>query len=330
MKENAKKNRKKKRHLHTLKGKMHFALSRKYHHGIGKSKIPGSKLIYCSTTFETYLRVIVMFCLWLVEVMHVSKYITIAQSKQYIQPYIEYRESQGIARTTIRKEVSALCKVCGCHRQMFKITAPRRASMLGRNTPPSVLAFEKKHIIEATYCASVGGRCAEFLKLRGRDIKEVNGRVYVHIVGGKGGKDQWQLVLPGSEKFIWSVHLSVGPDDLIFDKPSVIKKLSTHRFRRSMAQKMYYFIEDDLKNNPNHRRVYEEALLERFREAGVNPANKPDMRRLDKRYYAKGNVKQDLISRGIQTDFDRLALMVVSVFCLSHWRASVAVKSYLQ
>jgi hypothetical protein len=46
-------------------------------------------------------------------------------------------------------------------------------------------------------------------------------------------------------------------------------------------------------------------------------------------YRLRGQNKLDARKAGRPTEYDRLTLLYVSVFCLSHWRNDVTVKYYM-
>jgi hypothetical protein len=46
-------------------------------------------------------------------------------------------------------------------------------------------------------------------------------------------------------------------------------------------------------------------------------------------YKLKGNNKKLAVENNLPTEYDKLALMAVSVFHLSHWRNDVTVASYM-
>lgn len=49
----------------------------------------------------------------------------------------------------------------------------------------------------------------------------------------------------------------------------------------------------------------------------------------EKPYKLRGENRQKAIEQGKETEYNRLALMMVSVFHLSHWRLDVTVTNYL-
>lgn len=324
------KKKKRNRRKRTLEGTLLRETSTMYYKGVGKPKIRGKKVIYSKGTQRTYNGILKRFCRWLVEVKGISPYIRKAEAKKYIQEYIVYLEVMGRAWATVHTALAALCKVFGKHMWMYKISIPHLLSTKGREVKDSVLKAEQKYAIEAEYCRNVGARCEEYINLYGRNIIRVGSLAFAEIEHGKGGKYQLQLVRPGSEDFVESVHLCVGPDEKIFKHPSVIKRLSTHRYRREGTAEMYLFIANDLKTHPEHRKIYEEMLLKRFRDFGVDPRTKPDMQILDVPYRPRGALREELEKKYKTTEFDRLALMVISVFWLSHWRTSVVMHSYMR
>ena len=57
---------------------------------------------------------------------------------------------------------------------------------------------------------------------------------------------------------------------------------------------MYFYYAEELKNNPTAKKEYMNRLYEAFRRAKVNPYKKADMRRLDKPYVTRDEVKKSL------------------------------------
>lgn len=210
------KKKKRNRRKRTLKGTLLRETSTMHHKGVGKSKIKGKKVIYSKGTQRTYNGHIKRFCQWLATVKGISPYIKKAEAAYYIQEYIVYLEVMGRAWSTVHTALAALCKAFNKHMWMYKISIPHLLSTKGREVPKSVLETEKKHVIEAEYCRNVGARCEEFIDLCGRNITKIGKLAFVEIEHGKGGKYQLQLVRPGSEDFVESVHLSVGPNEKIF------------------------------------------------------------------------------------------------------------------
>lgn len=121
----------------------------------------------------------------------------------------------------------------------------------------------------------------------------------------------------------------MGKDERVFD-PKVMKALSTHRYRRELAQEMYFTYKNILETDPNAANIFKAMILKTMRRAHVDPSRKPDMQRLDKPYVTQGNVRQSMLDLGMPTTYNRLALMMVAVYHLSHWRANVVVQNYMR
>ena len=47
------------------------------------------------------------------------------------------------------------------------------------------------------------------------------------------------------------------------------------------------------------------------------------------KYHLRGANRRVAIARGLPTEYDRLVLILVSVFALSHWRSEITVKHYM-
>lgn len=54
-----------------------------------------------------------------------------------------------------------------------------------------------------------------------------------------------------------------------------------------------------------------------------------DPKRVEGNYYIRDNNHRLALAHGLLVKYDRLALMAVSVFHLSHWRNDVTVANYL-
>lgn len=177
---------------------------------------------------------------------------------------------------------------------------------------------------------AIGIRQAEIIRLKGSDMYFKEGRMYVIVRKGKGGKRQEQLILQEDERLVVSYFRSVGKDEYIFSKEEAkaAHNANLHYSRRKHAQKCYYHYEKLLKN-PTEREKMKDLLEKRFAE---NPKKmgKFDRDKMEIPYKSRGQVKAELYEAGVQTEFDRLALMAVSVLHLAHYREDVAVKYYLK
>ena len=96
------------------------------------------------------------------------------------------------------------------------------------------------------------------------------------------------------------------------------------------GDQLYQQYLDDIRKSPDGREQLTLKLQKAFEHAGENWKENSDMNHLDNPYYCRGNVRKAMLAAGSPIVYDRLALMAVSVFHLSHWRTDVTVKYYMQ
>lgn len=311
-----------------LKNNMVNVLSVMLCHGIGTPKTKPSEFIHSIRTCELYMCEVIKFVCWLISA-GINPYISVDEASKYIQKYICSLEARGLAWATVHTALAALCKVCHKSMKRYKISIPHLPPKSGRKETKTSKLAEKRHPREAKITRMIGIRRADYLELKGRDFLWINGHAYVHVLRGKGGKEQYQLIFPEYAKQVEVIFRAVGPDEKVFSESS-LRGLPLHRYRRELAQEMYFRYLDELENNPGASQEYKNRLFEAFRRANVNPYKKADMRRLDSLYVTQGAVKTSLEELGMPVKYNRLALMMTAVFHLSHWRTSVVVRHYMR
>lgn len=73
-------------------------------------------------------------------------------------------------------------------------------------------------------------------------------------------------------------------------------------------------------------------IIKRWNAYNLGENGKPkyfDRRDISGIYRVRGENKKLALKKGLPTEYNRLALMAVSVFHLSHWRLDVTVSNYL-
>lgn len=301
----------------------------KFHRGYGTPRKRGSKEIHSRRTRDLYLAEFARFCFWLFNVMGYNPYMMMDEAAMYIQAYLDHLAWKGLRWATIHTALAALCKVFDRKMANYVIPVDHLAPIKGRIVTPASLEAEKKYPLEAKFCRVVGIRLDEYIKLTGRDFVRSHGLYWVIVRQGKGGKKQYQLIPKRWAAFVEKFFKRVGKDERVFD-PKVMKALSTHRYRRELAREMYFTYKKILDTNPDAARIFEEMICKTMRRAGVDPNSKPDMRRLNKPYVTQGKVQESMKAQGMPTTYNRLALMMVAVYHLSHWRANVVVQNYMR
>lgn len=176
----------------------------------------------------------------------------------------------------------------------------------------------------------VGLRRAEYARLRGQDLVCRDGRYYVHVLRGKGGREQWQLIDDDDVPIVKACFSGVAPDELVFSAEDMKNKLNLHLLRREQAQEMYSRYTQRMEESPTYRQELIRTLKQAFAKAGKDWRRSKDMRRLDTLYFTRRAIRKDMAVNSRALRYDRVALMAVSVFHLAHWRADVTVANYMR
>jgi len=250
----------------------------------------------------------------------------IAQIRASIPEYIEERKKQGLSSATLHTDLACLCRATGASMSDFD-TIRRGQPTKGRSdSSRRVRSPENQRVL--VFANKVGIRKMEYSHLRGSDFVEKDGRAYVIVRKGKGGKRQEQLILPEDVDFVRSYF--DGSENYVFSKEEIkaCTHANLHEVRRERAQKLYERWRMELKD-PAKREEMMRLLEDRFNE---NPKKMGRFNRtkMDTPYKTRGEVKKELYEANKPLEFDRLALLGVSVLALSHYREDVAVKHYMK
>lgn len=260
------------------------------------------------------------------------------KEKELLQGYEKELEASGYSPATIHRRLAAPCKATGI--SMSEIEKPKRtAGKITRSRNPDANKQGRIEATEARYNRlirfqnAVGIRRAELARLTGADLViDEMGYLCVYVERGKGGKTQLQRILPEDEKVVLEMFQSVNPEQKLFSLEEMNNKIDLHGIRRKHARKAYEYYADRLKNEPGYKYQCRQELMARY-----NEWHKPGASRQrfieditnEQPYKLRGENRQKAIEQGKETEYNRLALMMVSVFCLSHWRLGVSVTNYL-
>lgn len=260
------------------------------------------------------------------------------KEKELLQGYEKQLEKTGYSPATIHRRLAAPCKATGIN--MNEIEKPKRtAGKIIRSRNQDANRQGKIEATEARYnrliCLqkAVVIRRAELSRLTGTDLTEdESGYLCVNVSRGKGGKRQLQRLLPEDEKSVIEIFRGVNPDQKLFSSDEMNNKIDLHGIRREQAQRAYKYYYDRLKNEPGYKYQCRKELAARYKEFHrPGDSNKRFLHDImnEKPYKLRGENRQKAIEQGKETEYNRLALMMVSVFHLSHWRLDVTVTNYL-
>lgn len=260
------------------------------------------------------------------------------KEKELLQGYEKELEASEYSPATIHRRLAAPCKATGINmneiekpkRTSGKITRSRReeANKQGKRE-----AEDEKYNCLVTFQRAVGIRRAELARLTATDLTtDESGYLCVYVAKGKGGKRQLQRLLPEDEGTVLKIFQNADPEQKLFSKEELQNKIDLHGIRREHAQRAYKYYADRLKNEPEYKYELRKELAARYKEFHrPGDSNKRFLHDImnEEPYKLRGENRQKAIEQDKETEYNRLALMAISVFCLSHWRLDVTVTNYL-
>ena len=187
---------------------------------------------------------------------------------------------------------------------------------------------------------AIGIRRAELGKLVGADLILIGVDWYVRVKRGKGGKTQFQFILPDDVDTVCQIFEGVASDQRVFSEEEMHNKINLHGLRALHAQDCYYYYADMIARDPSVAENLRAELLSRWDEGHERLKNsnyktwlyhrKKFVEDMDDRpYLLRGENLRKAQALGVPDRYNRLALMCVSVMHLSHWRLDVTVINYM-
>ena len=190
----------------------------------------------------------------------------------------------------------------------------------------------------------VGIRRSELAHLRGRDLqRDECGYLCVHVQSGKGGKEQLQRILPADERVLREIFEGVQPDQRVFSREEMSNHINLHGLRAGQGQRAYEYYAARLQADPEYATQLIKELAARYRTASPHGEHPGAVGRWFSemfgycklsdiscsQYILRGENKSRALAAGRPVTYNRLALLAVSVYHLSHWRLDVTVTNYL-
>lgn len=263
------------------------------------------------------------------------------------QEYANYLVTCGYTPDTIHSYLAPIAKGLGL--SLSDLRKPKRSASSIEKTRNNQKNLQGKRelsspnnsrIVEAA--KAIGIRRAELARLTGDClVRDYAGYLCVKVQRGKGGKMQMQRLLPKDESEVKNLFASVVPFQKVFDPVELKNKIPIHTLRRIHAQEAYEHYLHLIRGG--HRQELIEDLQEYFLTYHARQPGAAGERRIAKQYarfcedLTKGNGLYCLRGEnkiraqqaGRPTEYDRVALMAVSVFHLAHWRNDVTARNYM-
>lgn len=305
-----------------------------------KSRDP-SHAISDRDTKRTYKASIKRFCTWTKENGYTREDV-LSNPQPYLQQYADNLKARGLSAATIHTYIAPCCK--GLNTPMQHISKPDRAvgaitrSRGGKNPRGRKDAEKPEYARLVAFQEVVGLRRAELAHLKGEDLRIKDGKMYVVVAQGKGGKMQWQRILPRDAGIVAETFKGIGKDERVFSVDEMKNRIDLHGMRAAHARECYDYYLTRIKQEPDYRSQLQEDLKAYFREhhdpdreldqAAYNRFCL-DMSRNQGIYQMRGEAKKLAEANDRPTNYDRTALMATSVFHLAHWRLDVTICNYL-
>ena len=275
-------------------------------------------------------------------------------TKDVIQEYEEYleRDPKRYSAATIHSYLTPVCRAAGVN--MALIRKPRRTAgtitrgrdldaagqPLAQNARGRREEDNPKFAHLMALQKAVGVRRAELGRLCGADLVSDGGSLYVRVRKGKGGKEQLQYILPKDRPVVQAVFAGIAADQRVFSRDEMTNKINLHGLRAQHGRECYQYYSSLIAAKPEAAGRLRATLLqrwdkghERLRESDPGAWERQRKRFIrdcdDRPYLLRGENLQKAQALGLPDTYNRLALMCVSVFHLSHWRLDVTVVNYM-
>lgn len=257
----------------------------------------------------------------------------------YLNEYVKSLEESGKTAGTIHTYIAGCCaawkvpmaEVAKPIRHCYENTRSRGEKAVDARSDAKREASPRLY----DFATKVGIRRHEYLALHGDNFRlDESGYPCVEVRKGKGGKYQLQRILPEDVALVRTYFNK--SEAYVFEKSEMNNKIDLHHIRAEVAQRAYQYYLDRLSCEPEYRQQLEKEIEDRWcRYRGTPRSNAKkadwtwDISRVRGVYRIRGRNRKKAEANGLPTAYDRLAVMAVSVFHLSHWRCDVTVDNYL-
>lgn len=199
---------------------------------------PAMNKIYSYSTMSNYTDAAVRFVKWARD-SHGCK--TLAQAKQYTGEYLQQRIDKRLSAWTIRRDAAALGKLFQTSTTDLGVQLPvrHRKNVTQHRTEASKGHFsEARHKDLVDFCRATGLRRHEVAQLRPEHVTQMDGRTFVWVRQGKGGRARVVEALDGSRVAEIATKAKSEGRDLIFGQ-SISKYAPIHEYRADFARELY-------------------------------------------------------------------------------------------
>ena len=251
------------------------------------------------------------------------------ECRSHLQDYTDWLVAQGKTPNTIHTYLAGACRWFGV--PLDTIQKPKRiVSKNIRSRGKKAVDNRSDSRRDASprlydFALAVGVRRDEYKQLRKNDfVYDESGYPCVRVRRGKGGKYQEQRIAPEDLDFVRSFF--DGSAYKVFSVAEMANKIDLHHLRALRAQRAYMDYLTRLETDAAYRAQLTEEVRRRWKRLCSKRWNP---KQAEGYYYIRDTNRRLALAHGLPVKYDRLAVMAVSVFHLSHWRCDVTVDNYL-
>lgn len=253
----------------------------------------------------------------------------LAECKIYVNEYLQNSIDRNLSAYTIKLQASALAKLFHCTTKDFIQTPSRNRENIkrSRHTVKRDSRYkEGKNDDFIRFCRSTGLRRREITTLRGDCLQMKDGKYYIFVKNGKGGRKRLSEIIGSEEDIAFVIDtMQKAGERKVFDK---IPDIDIHALRAEYAKSIY----DKYARN---RDEYKAERMILYHNRLVTTYT--DKAEVQEYYNADGTLKKGFVD--VRTAYcckndkknicyDRYALLKASQ-ALGHNRASVVADHYL-
>lgn len=267
------------RERHDIGREIYSRLYSMYTAGRGRSRHEDKKtgddvrFIYSSRTYRTYRDQGKAFAAY----AKAQGLRNLDQAREVVPAYLQGMIDRGMSSYSVRTAASAIGKIYGINYGSFGILMPERHRDAITNNRGTSKAVERKHVSTdllekyGSILRCIGLRRSEALLARGNDLIKKDGRFYIHIPRGKGGKERTAIIQGTAAEIETVVNKFIAAGSGKVWQAGIPKDVPVHRFRAEYAERLYKAVARPVESLRGHDRyvcrndmagvVYDRAAL---------------------------------------------------------------------
>lgn len=228
-------------------------------HSRHKAKQDGSdqEKIFSYGTMKQYKRQCRLFADYVKERNQKAKHTS--QAKKYAEDYLNHLIEIGRSPSTIQTARSALSKLYG-ETVAGNLDLPKktRDSITNNRLDCQHLKrfSEKKNAELVNFCKKTGLRKHELKALQGDDLIQLDGKYYIHVRRGKGGKERFVEIYEQDELVIQRMRQTPAGVKVWTKNNGWKECCPAHRYRADYAAALYHFYARDVSQLGKHEKYF--------------------------------------------------------------------------